>query len=208
MLKPPLLSIVITLFSCAATVVPSRFNDANTIYWQTYHRPPGFIKIGDDQGTGFVEEALNLVTQHMTEYTHEYPIASLTRALTDMKSHKQVRHPALYKTKERSQYMVFSRASLVNPSNRVIALTGTLDHLANNNTVDLVQLLESQRYSFSLIKGRSYGQDVDDKMKTPLPKNQSMLLASTEIDAVYNMVAKQRVDFTIAFPFELNYFAE
>lgn len=187
---------------------PTQNKDLKTIYWQTYHRPPGIIKTGHDQGSGFVEKALRLITQNMPEYRHKYPIASLTRALTDMKLDKNVCHPALYKTTERSKYTVFSNASVINPGNRIIALKGTLDHLADGNYIDLEKLLDQQTHSFSLIKERSYGQEVDDKIREHLSDKQSQLLDSTDLATIFQMVQKKRVDFTIAFPFELNYFIE
>lgn len=202
------LIILCLIYSHTIDAKPLRENDDQTIYWQTYHRPPGIIKTGVDQGSGFVEKALYLITRQMPEYTHEYPIASLTRALADIKAKKNVCHPALFKTKERAQYMLFSEASMINPGNRIIALKGALDHLATDNYVDLEQLLESHHYSFSLIKERSYGQAVDDKIKGHEDDSKSQLLASTELGAIFHMVLKKRVDFTISFPFELNYFIE
>lgn len=183
-------------------------NDKGTIYWQTYHRPPGIIKEGTEQGSGFVEKALKLIIKEMPEYKHEFPIASLTRALTNIKLHKNVCHPALYKTKERQEYVAYSEATIINPGNRVIARKGTLDEIAEGNYIDLKKLLSSQKYAFSLIKKRSYGQVVDDKISKHLTDSKSQLLASTELGTLFHMVERRRVDFTIAFPFELNYFIE
>jgi len=180
----------------------------NKISWQTYHRPPGIIKEGLDQGSGFVEKALSLIIKHMPEYHHDFPIASLTRALTDIKTEKSVCHPALYKTKEREKFIAFSNASIINPSNRVIARKGTFDQYAEGKYIDLKKVLDSRQFSFSLIKQRSYGQDVDDKIAGHYTDKNSQLLASTELGTVFQMVKKKRVDFTIAFPFELNYFIE
>lgn len=208
MYKTLLVIVIFMQTSFASVAKPTRFDDYETIYWQTYHRPPGIIKTGVDQGSGFVEKALKLITQQMPEYSHEYPIASLTRALTDIKAQKNVCHPALFKTKERAEYMLFSEASMINPGNRIIALKGTLDHIAEGNYIDLPKLLESHQFSFSLIKGRSYGQAVDDKIGEHRKDNKSQLLASTELGAIFHMVLKKRVDFTISFPFELNYFIE
>ena len=208
MQKARFLIMLFLLISNSIKAAPTPNDDARTIYWQTYHRPPGIIKTGEDQGTGFVENALQLITKQMPEYSHRYPISSLTRALTDMKSNKNVCHPALFNTEERSKYIVFSKASIINPGNRIIALKGTLDHLAEGNTIDLKRLLERHEFYFSLIKERSYGQAVDDKIGQHLSDSQSQLLASTELSTVFNMVLKKRVDFTIAFPFELNYFIE
>lgn len=208
MQKTPLLFLSFALISNVSTATDVSAEGIDKIYWQTYHRPPGIIKEGLDQGSGFVEKALKLIIKDMPEYHHEFPIASLTRALTDIKLNKKVCHPALYKTKERQEYIVFSEASIINPGNRVIAKAGTLDDIAEGNYIDLKQLLSTGRYSFSLIKQRSYGQAVDDKISKHLTDSKSQLLASTELGTVFQMVQKQRVDFTIAFPFELNYFIE
>lgn len=200
-----ILLIVFTLICTNVQATSSQAND-NTIYWQTYHRPPGIIKTGDTQGTGFVEKALTLVIQQMPEYNHKFPIATLSRALRDMKASKNVCHPALFKTKERQQYLLFSNASMISPANQVISLTGTLEQASQGKHLDLVKLLENEQFAFTLIKGRSYGQKIDDKIGKHIKHSKSHLIPGTDLTALFQMVYKKRVDFTIAYPFELNYY--
>jgi uncharacterized protein (TIGR02285 family) len=176
------------------------------IYWQTYHRPPGIIKIGADKGQGFVQKSLNLIIEKLPEYQHVMPIASIGRAMSDMKSGKLVCHPALYITKERKKYITFSQASMISPSNRLIARRGSLDKFVKNGSVDLNEILQNGKFTFALVKSRSYAEEVDKKLAQYLKDENITLIANTDLTAIFHMIRLSRVDLTILYPFELEYY--
>lgn len=178
----------------------------NTIAWQTYHRPPGIIKTGAHDGQGFVQKSLDLIIKELPEYQHEMPLTTLARSLSDMKAGRFVCHPALFKTAEREKFMYFSQASMINPTSRIVAHDKKIEPLVRNGAVDLAQLLQQANMTFALVKGRSYTQPIDDILAQYLNKNVLFEMTSTDLEPLFKMVALGRIDVTIAYPFEVNYY--
>jgi len=178
----------------------------NVIYWQTYHRPPGIIKIGAEKGQGFVQKSLKLIIDKLPEYQHKMPLASIGRAMSDIKSGKFVCHPALYVTKERKEYMAFSQASMISPSNRLIAKHASLDKFVRNGSVDLNEVLQEGKLTFALVKGRSYTEAIDMKLAQYIKGTNVTLIANTDLTSIFHMINLNRVDLTILYPFELAYY--
>ena len=187
-------------------LLPLHADDANTIYWQTYHRPPGIIRLGEHEGQGFVQKSLQLIIQELPEYQHQMPLTTLARSLSDMKAGKPVCHPALFKTKEREAYMAFSQASMINPTSRIVVHGNKVEDLVHQGTLDLALLLQQPNTTFALVKGRSYTQPIDDIISQHLNKNVLFEMTSTDLEPLFKMVALGRIDVTIAYPFEVNYY--
>jgi len=174
------------------------------IKWQTYHRPPGSIKLGDFEDQGFIDKVLTLVISNMPEYTHQRPTTSLTRALADIEAGKQVCHPALHVTEQRKQQMYFSQPAIINPSNRLIAAKANGDKLLVNNEVHPDKLPRSS--TFALVKGRNYSGGYDEFLTQYVSPEQQIYISSNTLDTLFQLIASNRVDFTIAYPFELEHF--
>ena len=187
--------------------IPLQIHADDTISWQTYHRPPGIIMIGDDQGKGFVEKALNLIIERLPEYKHHKPMTTLARALSDMKAGRQVCHPALFKTRKREEFMIFSQAAMINPTNRIVAHPGKIDALVKKDkSVDLIELLQYPQLSFALVKERSYTQIIDDLLADYLDQKYLFKMTNTDLSSLFQMIEKGRIDVSIAYPFEVNYY--
>ncbi|WP_169726062.1 TIGR02285 family protein [Aestuariibacter salexigens] len=177
----------------------------DNIYWQTYHLPPILIKTGELTGQGFVDETLQLIIERLPQYQHHMPLASHARALEDLRLGKQVCHPSLYLTEERKTFAYFSLPSIISPSHRLILKDGKTLPDALNIPVDLTRVIQSPEVIFGLIRGRSYGV-ILDKLVSKLPNEQRFLLSAEEADAAIKLVALGRLDATIGYPYEVNYF--
>jgi len=180
----------------------------DVIYWQTYHRPPGIIKIGPEQGEGFVQKVLDLIIERMPEYVHKMPLASIGRAILDMKAGKHVCHPALFITPERKKFMVFSDASMVNPSNRIIAKQGVLDAYLKDGNVDFEAVLKSDLFTFALVNERSYTESIDAIFEKYANADKVQLISNTDLSSIFQLIHLNRVDLSILYPFELEYFLQ
>lgn len=191
---------VLALLLC----LPAMANE--TIYWQTYHRPPGVMKSGEHAGKGFVQLMLNQIIRHMPEYKHEMPITTLARALADMKSGKNVCHPSLFITEEREQYVWFSQPAIFNPTNRIIirkALAKKLDL----TTVDLQLLLTDPELTFAFVKGRAFGGKIDHILNNADLGERAFWISSENLSTMFQLIQLGRIDVTIAYPFEVEYFS-
>jgi len=188
-------------------IFPLQVYAKNTIFWQTYHRPPGIIMIGDDKGTGFVEKALDLIIEKLPDYKHEKPMTTLARALSDMKAGQSVCHPALFRTKQREKFMHFSQSAMINPTNRIVAHPGKVEVLAKKDgSVNLIELLQLPDLTFALVKGRSYTQVIDDVLADYLDQTHLFKMTNTDLSSLFQMIAMGRIDVSIAYPFEVNYY--
>jgi len=194
----------VSLFFCTSLFA----NDSKTILWQTYHRPPGVIKSGQYLGQGFVQKVLDLVIQRMPEYQHEMPLTTLERAISDIKSKKYACHPSLLITPERESFMYFSNAAIVNPTIRIVAKKGALDKYVYNGAIHLQDIFQQPDLLFAFIKGRSYSPVIDKSIETFLNNDNIFRMSNTDLSPIFQLVEMGRVDASLTYPFEFNYYAE
>jgi uncharacterized protein (TIGR02285 family) len=195
---------IVISFSLSAN--ENSVNKGDTIFWQMYHRPPGVILSGPNEGTGFIQQVLNLIIKKLPAYKHKMPLTTLARAITDIKYKKPSCHPALFKTTEREEFMYFSNAVMVSPTNRIIARKGFFDNFLRNGWIDLREITEYQNFTFALIKGRSFTPDIDGMLAQYLSGNNMFLMSNTDLRPTFQMIELGRVDATIAYPYELNHY--
>lgn len=194
----------VALIVCLAVLFPPVLNAQEVIKWQTYHRPPGSIKAGVFEEQGFIDKVLTLVIADLPEYSHQRPTTSLARALADIEAGKQVCHPALHVTEERKQHMYFSQPAIINPTNRLIGDKAHSENLLVNNEVDIENF--PSKSTFALIKDRSYSGGYDEFLASHISSEQQIYISSDTLDTLFQLIASKRVDFTIAYPFELQHF--
>lgn len=163
---------------------------------------------GEQKGKGFVQSILKLIIAKLPEYQHQMPLTTLVRGLSDIKSGKFVCHPSLFITKERQKYMYFSQAAVINPTNRIIAKKGRLDALVTKNYVDLKAAIQYENLSFALAKGRSYSEKIDDIISLNLKSNNIFYMPGKEFSSIFKMIALERIDITLAYPFEFKYYLD
>ena len=134
------------------------------------------------------------------------PLTSLARALADIKSEKFACHPAMFKTPERQEYMYFSQAVLINPTNRLISKKGTFKDFANDGYIKFQEIAEYQDFTFALVKGRSFTKVLDKQIALYLDKNNIFPMSNTDLSPIFQMIELGRVDATIAYQFELEHY--
>lgn len=179
---------------------------SETVYWQTYHRPPATILHGEFKKQGFVDRSLQLVTQQLPQYRHVQYTSTLARAIQDMKQGKPVCHPALYQTKERESHLTFSIPSIITPTIQLVATPDFIEANELSPPVDLKPLIDGDRFSFALVAGRSYGEEIDAMLDSRSHQYSQLLMPVSGMDQVFSLVQKKRVDLTIAYPFEFNFY--
>jgi uncharacterized protein (TIGR02285 family) len=180
----------------------------NIIYWQTYDSAPGFIQSGEFKGQGFVQKVLAQTIAKMPDYQHEMPLTSLARSLEDIRLGKQVCHPSLLITPERREYIHFSDYMGFNPTHRLILRRSFPAAQTPNVPINIAQHLSNRKMSFAFIKGRSFGQEIDEFIAKLNPHNRMVLLTSGNHEALFGLIANERVDAAIAYPFELGFFSK
>jgi uncharacterized protein (TIGR02285 family) len=183
-------------------------NDDDIIFWQTYHRPPDFFLTGPNEGTGFIQQVLKHIIEKLPEYDHEMKLTTLARAIRDIKFEKTSCHPALVKSAEREEFMYFSKAAIFKPTNRIIAKKDFFDDYLRDGGIDLREITEHKNFTFALIKGRSFTPDIDGVLAQYLNKENRFIISNTDLSPTFEMIELGRVDATIAYPFEFNYYTQ
>lgn len=178
----------------------------DTIAWQTYHRPPGVFNIGENKGQGFIQKAIKLIIEEMPEYNHEFPTTTLARAISDIKAGEHACHPALFVTEGRKKHIAFSDASMFNPTNKIIAKPKTIAPYLENGRVNLVKLLQRDDLTLAHIKNRSYGLAIDNILREHINEARLFQVQSTDSSRVFNLIERERLEFTIAYPFEIEHY--
>lgn len=137
---------------------------------------------------------------------HKQPITTLARALEDMKLGKNACHPSLFKSPEREKYMAFSQMSLFHAGNHIITRKAVSETLPPG-PVELSELIKDTKITFVSIKGRSYGTLIDNQM-SGIKKDRVVEIPSDSLSVMFRLLAIGRIDVTIAYPFEFEYFAQ
>ncbi|MCC2616352.1 TIGR02285 family protein [Aestuariibacter halophilus] len=182
-------------------------SDLKTIYWQTYHRPPGIIVSGEQGQLGFIQQAMKLIQDELPDYEHVVVHTTLARALQDMRLGKQTCHPSLFRRPEREAYMYFSHATQISPTNRVVVTDETLHALGEGTaSVSLTALLAKPEWLLGVIGGRSYGSEIDQLLAEHGEPSRIIPIQSESLDVVFRMLALGRIQYTLAYPFEGRYF--
>lgn len=163
------------------------------------------MKTGDWQGQGFIDQILALIIKELPEYQHSMPLTTHARALYDIELGKQACHPALFKTPEREAYATFSAPAFFTPANRFITTSIASQKYKLGKTVDLNAILSRDQLALALVKGRSYGEVIDKKILEN-KRHQILRMPVEKNETLFFLITKGRVDGTIAYPFEVNFF--
>jgi uncharacterized protein (TIGR02285 family) len=179
---------------------------ANTITWQTDHRPPASILEGPYQGRGFIDKIRDELIAQLPQYQHEKSISPLDRLFEDMSRGKEICHPLLFVTEERKKNAYFSIAATVTPSMRLVMRADVAQALYLKEPINLKQFINNTRETFAIVKGRSYGPFIDNILALHNNNDTHIKISVSDNTTLFKLLEKNRVDFTFAYPFELNYY--
>ena len=188
------------LFVCSA-------KGQEQIIWQLNHAPPSTIVHGQYKQQGFIDLILEQIISKMPEYQHSIEVSSLAGSTFEIRSEKKVCLPALFPSKEREKFMLFSQASIVHPSNRLVFLKKNSKQIVGQR-LDLTRLLARKDLYLGLDKSRSYGVVADAALANVEPISHVYRRASESPNGLIEMVALGRLDYTIAYPFQVHYYLQ
>lgn len=182
------------------------FANESIITWQTDHRPPASILKGPYQGQGFIDQIRDELITQLPQYQHKTSISPLDRLFDDMHRGKEICHPLLFVTQERMKSAYFSISATITPSMRLIINAEMAEKLNLTEPINLEQFINSSRKTFAIVKGRSYGPFIDNVLKKQNNNDTHVKISVSDNTRLFKLLEKKRVDFTFAYPFELNYY--
>lgn|GEM_PF-5227684 len=189
-----------------AAALPSRAQAqagaAEELLWLKASWAPVFV----EQGDGFGDGALEWLRQRLPEHRHAdrfLPLPRLQLALAELPhacTASLARNPA------REAQFLFSRDFLRMPGLAVVVRPGSLAALAPfgdaQQGIDLPRLVQDAGLDGVINENRSYGASLDPVLQAAPPERLKRL---TRASTMVAMLAAERVDWVLLYPFEANW---
>ncbi len=183
-----------------AAVAPARA--AEELLWLKASWAPVFV----EQGDGFGDSALNWLQQNLAEYRHAdrfLPLPRLQLALADL---PHACTASLARNPVREAQFLFSRDFLRMPGLAVVVRPGSLAALAPygdaRQGIDLPRLVRDAGLDGVINENRSYGAALDPVLQAVPPERLKRL---TRASTMVAMLAAERVDWVLLYPFEASW---
>ncbi len=182
----------------------------NTINWQMPDYPPVIINQGPLKGTGYADVFLHYLIEKTPEFKHIIEPSSMSRVFGLMKQGQPVCEPSLLKTAEREAYVDFSDPVEFVLPHHIVVRSDRVGRLAayrdKQGAIDLASLLRDLSLSTVRQEKRGYPAVVQLAFKAAAGQK-NLLLTSDDDQGPFRQVANGWVDYIIAYPDEVNWFA-
>lgn len=191
--------------------VASAWADDNTVNWQMPDYPPVIIATGPLKGTGYADVFLRYFIERTPELKHVVEPSSMSRVIGLMKQGQPVCEPSMLKTVEREAYMEFSGpVEFVLPHYIVVRSDRVARFSAFRNAegaVDIARLLRD--HSLTTVRQEKRGYPAVVLQAFDAAAGQKNLMQTSDDDqGPFRQVANGWVDYLIAYPDEVNWFAK
>jgi uncharacterized protein (TIGR02285 family) len=155
------LSVLILLF-LITFLLPTGGWTKDSITWMGSATPPFFIHEGLYKGEGYVEVINNILIENLPEYNHSRIQANLSRQNQQWKQGGKFCSPSKYKTEEREKFMYFSIPSTFSLPIVLIITKNNYSAFGGSKTVNLANILKSNKHVIGRIRNRSFGTAFDN----------------------------------------------
>ena len=180
-----------------------------TVVWALNEAPPFHMAAGPERGQGFCEELVAAAIRATPEFTHELNYVPNLRLEMLWQNNHNLCFPCMIHRDPPQASVIYSAITHRYPPHGLITRAATADKLIAEfgNPIDLLALSQSDRYRFVQPAGRGYGvlQDIVDAFILSSLKT-TVLTGDHGTASMFTMIATERVDYTIDYPFVMNYF--
>jgi uncharacterized protein (TIGR02285 family) len=191
-------------FFVALLLVPFLTEAKDVIYWQRINWPPFQILRGEDAGRGRADIIEKILQNRLPQYEHRNVEMNWSRYWKEVRAGKHILNTLAIKTDERSRYAVFSDVATFSLPHRIIMKKSTLAELGNPEAVLLSEFLRDQRVRGIIEQARSYSPGLDKILKSS-ERSGNFSRGPLEIASILRMILSGRVDYTIEYPFVVDY---
>ena len=183
-----------------------------TISWLWRPFPPVFIDDGPDANKGYGDFVVNLLISNLDEYNHNFLKSNVARSLMLFKNQKNVCDPAILKRPDREPYIEFSIPAYVLIPNGVVIQNHQLNkfrpYMNDEGLFILEKAITQSDLKLGISTERAYG-GIIDEILLENNNHENVYINYYEEDAhLYKMLQAGRIDYTIAYPMEAQYFAK
>ena len=193
------------IFLFAATAVPCFAKD--TITWMNTDYPPIGIGSGVLENKGIVDKIAQALAQELPEYDHVYKRANLKRILCVIGNEKKACIAGLIKTNERAETIHYNNVStaILTPLS-IIVRTEDVKKFGDSQEVSLEAILKEDRFKIAVSEKISFSSEIDQLLeKYKANKNIKRMAMTNLIQNFLNMIANKRIDYTIGYPWMVEY---
>ncbi|NVJ91421.1 MAG: TIGR02285 family protein [Methylocystaceae bacterium] len=177
---------------------------ASTLTWQTFDAPPLTITNGTAKGSGIVDGIRNLLINKMPEYQHQVQELPYKRFLVYAKQGRNICTGYLFKSKEREEYMTFSKPAVIFPGVEALMRKETIEDLKFKDAVSLNDLFGTYNLRLETNSIRFYSDKINPIIKEY--EHRGLVQRHTgSTTYVFRLLAAKRADFMIDFPNRIPY---
>jgi uncharacterized protein (TIGR02285 family) len=188
------------------------FAQEGTIMWLQYDLPPAYIFEGKYRGQGMQGMVDQYLGEHMPEYHHKISKSNLKRVEAELKSEKHVVCGGLLKTPDREAQFEVSIPHAISLSAAVIIRRDRLGEfqpfLDSEGNLELERVLTQSDLTVGIALGRQYSGIIDDSLSKHQGHPNIYVRAGGNIsDGLLKMLMASRIDYSILYPYEVQYVA-
>ena len=182
------------------------------IRWLKPDYAPSFLVDGPVQGLGMLDSMERYLQYRLPGKGHYSRQGNMKRIIATLAAGKQSCAFSLFKNPERAKVVEFSVPYLVVLPARIVIRKKDLPefqpYLNAKGEISLQQLLRESPFTFGYASGRAYGAGLDLVIKAEAQESNSIASYSLTLSHdVLRMVQARRVDYTLAFSYEITYFS-
>lgn len=180
-----------------------------TLNWVKWNDPPIFIFDGPYRNVGLLDLIQQDMEVSLPQYTHMTTHANVLRVIELAKEGKTYCNAGWLDTPQWRELFYFSRPHVVIPSNGIIIKEELYKRLLPElkkfkGKPPLSFFFENEKLKSAL--GRRYGEGIDDYLDKINYLEKEQIIKSNSSLLAFKMLFRDRVDFTIGYPFEIKFY--
>ena len=187
----------------------SAIANKKTIIWLESDLEPCFIHEGPYKGMGYEDVITDILEENLKGYHFKTQKANIARMYREFKSGQNVCHVAFYKNPEREKFMYFSIPNTITFPVVLVMKSDKAEQFAGREFLSLEEMLKNKNFKLAIAEDRSYGAALDALLKKYESDENILSYAKDSISQHnFNMLCNDRIDYTLALPEEVMYWAE
>jgi uncharacterized protein (TIGR02285 family) len=189
------------------SLAPAGAGATETMVWVMPDFPPASIPENGQPGNGVANRVVRYIVSKWPEAEHRFVYANAKRTWQMLEQGDKVCYAAALRTKEQEQVAYFTNTNMLAPPSLVVR-HASLAAVPRNaaGEVDFPSLLASRKLRGLLVEKRSYGAMVDDLIaRSPQQERPATTSTGNYGQKIFQMIAADRVDYTIDYDFTFSY---
>lgn len=193
------------LFCFSAVSTPLHHSKIKpTITWAKWDDPPIFILSGKFKGQGTLDLVEEDLKRSLTKYRHENLEANVRRVIQLAKEKAETCNAGWLNTKEWNELFILSNPIFKLPTNGIIIKEKKLKEINFKSKTSLQAMIKKRKLRMAI--GRLYGEGIDDYLKSINYQKHPQIDVVASSYLAHQMLQIDRVDYTIGYPTEANYY--